>query len=224
MILPVKSTSGTIGHSGLSEVKNMANLKALGEFLDKRIKEKGWSRNEAARRSKISSSGLSTLLRGLTKPRAETLKALADALDLEEWRLLHLAGMLDQIPTGSLDQSAAYIAKRLTDLPPDFREYAIDALAAQLDAMYDFYEAHKKVTQRYEDQLRGLSLLAQEPPSETLSEEREMTSEELAEFHSIRRDAKKHTPELYEATEAEMKGRGNAYKEFSRRESRATAA
>lgn len=136
----------------------MGSLKALGEFLDKRIKAKGWSRNETARRAKISSSGLSTLLRGLTKPRAETLKALAEALDIEEYRLLYLAGMLDYIPTSNLDQSAAYIARRLTDLPPNYREVAIDAIAAQLDAFYDLYESHEK-------QLRDLSLLTQEQTS-----------------------------------------------------------
>lgn len=125
-------------------------MNELGDFLQKRIKAKGWSANETARRAGISSGGISTLLRGLAKPRVDTLKALAKVLDVEESRLLYLAGMLDELPTGNFDQSAAYIARRITDLPPRYRQVAIDALAAQLDAIYTLYEEDRGPTTQLE--------------------------------------------------------------------------
>jgi transcriptional regulator with XRE-family HTH domain len=79
---------------------------------------------------------LSRLLNGQVVPRAETLKSLAAALELDEADLLHLAGYLDEIPTDYLDPSAAQLAKQLTDLPPHVRELAIRAMGTTLEAIY----------------------------------------------------------------------------------------
>ena len=125
-------------------------MNTLGQFLQKRIEERGWSNREAARQAGISSGAISTLLRGIKKPRPETLRALADALDIEELRLLYLAGMLNEIPTGELVKEAAYIARRITNLPPRYRQIAIDAVAAQLDAIYSLYEEHTGITTQLE--------------------------------------------------------------------------
>ena len=133
--------------------------KGLGDFLQKRIEEKGWSNREAARRAGIGSGTISRLLREEKQPRAETLKALATALDVEETRLLYLAGLLDELPTSDLDQSAAYIARRLTQLPVEIREIAIDALTAQLDAIIRMWTVQKEAEEETKKLLSQLNAI-----------------------------------------------------------------
>ncbi len=49
--------------------------------------DKGWTQSELARRSGVSQATLSRVEKGTQEPRPLTLVKLADALDVEYWRL-----------------------------------------------------------------------------------------------------------------------------------------
>ena len=54
---------------------------ALGEQIRMRLKKKGISQNELARKAGISSSGMSTIINGAYDPRLGNLQMIASALD-----------------------------------------------------------------------------------------------------------------------------------------------
>lgn len=137
------------------------NLRALGHEIEKALA--GRSQSWLARKSGVGQSTISRLIRGKAKPTPETLEALAIALELEPSRFMKLAGIpLPIISDNNIDPAIAYIARRLVDLPSTYREFAIDALGAQLDVIYDLYEQHKQATEALESQLRAMSQLETE--------------------------------------------------------------
>jgi transcriptional regulator with XRE-family HTH domain len=87
-----------------------------------------------SQQSGVDQSTISRILNGKVVPTPETLESLGKALGLDPAHLMRLAGL--PIPTGEYDPEAAYIAQRLTELPPGLREQAVDALGAQLDTIY----------------------------------------------------------------------------------------
>lgn len=82
--------------------------------------------------SGVGQSTISRLLRGVYTPDPKTLERLAPALGVDPARLMALAGF--PVSTKNLDPHAAYIAARLSELPSEVRDYAIDAVSAVVDA------------------------------------------------------------------------------------------
>lgn len=118
----------------------MNELPLLGQYIKEqlRIKRKTegriWTQNELARRSGLSSGGLSMVINGKVEPTASTLKSIADALSCDVAPLLKLAGIIDN--PEDLDSSALKIAKRITNLPKTPRRYAVSTIESLLDTIY----------------------------------------------------------------------------------------
>jgi transcriptional regulator with XRE-family HTH domain len=114
-------------------------LSPLGQYIEKQLRlrqtdeGKPWSIRELARRSKLSNSGLSVIMRGGSVPDTTTLEKIATALEVPVQELLVAAG-LEVPPEPKIDRSAAYIARRLSELPGWLQEQAIDATAKLVDA------------------------------------------------------------------------------------------
>lgn len=75
--------------------RGLSPLDSLGQILKRRRKEKGLIQKEVAEKADISMAFLSALERGeKTSAKKETIKALANALDLSERELLIAAGFI----------------------------------------------------------------------------------------------------------------------------------
>lgn len=60
----------------------------IGEKIKARMKEKGLSQNELARRAGLSSSGISTIINGAFEPRMDNLRQIAQVLECQPGDLL----------------------------------------------------------------------------------------------------------------------------------------
>lgn len=112
----------------------MNDLQKLGNLIAERLG--GRSQSWLSRQSGVDQSTISRLIRGKNIPTPETLEAIGRVLGLEPVYLMKLAGIPLPRYGEQLDPSAAYIARRLTELPKDIRDDAIDALSTQLDVIY----------------------------------------------------------------------------------------
>jgi transcriptional regulator with XRE-family HTH domain len=116
-------------------------LSPLGQEIERLLDERGWNKSELGRRSGRDSSTVGRLMAGETSPTAETLLALAAALGVDGTYLLRLAGL--SIPEGVYHPEAAYIARQLTELPPDLQEQAIDAVGGVVDSFVRVADARE---------------------------------------------------------------------------------
>lgn len=87
-----------------------------------------------SQQSGVDQSTISRIINGRVDPTPETLEALGRVLGIDPAYLMRLAGF--PVNEGQYDPEAAYIAQRLTELPPGTRKQAVDALGAQLDTIY----------------------------------------------------------------------------------------
>jgi transcriptional regulator with XRE-family HTH domain len=118
-------------------VNTSSTLPPLGRFLTEQRKIRRWSQNELARRAGVNAGGLSEIVRGISLPAVETLQKLADALDADPGYLVQLAGGESVVAAqGEYDPEAAYLARKITELPNGVRRDAIDILGSQLDSIY----------------------------------------------------------------------------------------
>lgn len=104
----------------------------LIDYLRQQMARKGWSANRLAEESGVSKSALSLHLRGMVEPETATLLRIAAALQVDADHLFKLVARSEG--EGPFDPSAAYIARRLTELPQTVRDPAIDAVSGMVDA------------------------------------------------------------------------------------------
>lgn len=110
---------------------------ALGDYLQALAREKGLTLRAASLRANLPPEALSQLIRreGRFRPRPDTLRLLADALDGDFVHMMQLAGHL---PARDPDLPAIPQISRLVDrlaaLPPDRQARVMDAFLLLLDA------------------------------------------------------------------------------------------
>lgn len=111
-------------------------------YINTERKRLGWSIRELARRAGISHGGLSNILRQKSIPETTTVEKIANALATDRAYLLQLLvqSRPDAVPEPKIDPGAAYIARRLSELPDDIRDLAIDAVGAHVDNIYDIIQ------------------------------------------------------------------------------------
>jgi transcriptional regulator with XRE-family HTH domain len=94
------------------------SLKALGDFIRSQRSLAHRSLRQVADTAKISNAYLSQIERGIYKPSADVLRAIADALDISKDTLYRRAGILDPedapAPATSVEQ-AIRADERLSD-------------------------------------------------------------------------------------------------------------
>lgn len=73
----------------------MSGLKGVGDFIRAQRELTHRSMRQVASAAKISNAYLSQVERGIYKPSADVLRAIADALDISRDTLYRQAGMLD---------------------------------------------------------------------------------------------------------------------------------
>ncbi|MCB9136729.1 MAG: helix-turn-helix transcriptional regulator [Caldilineaceae bacterium] len=140
----------------------------LAEFVRERLAKLKWSQAEAARAAGISQGALSNLLNQKAIPETATVEKLADALSVSRTHMFALLAGLSAHPQSELDPTAAYIARRLTELPSKLREQAIDAVAGVVDAFSalehgDKYDALMQRAEIEADHEAGINLLMSSP-------------------------------------------------------------
>ena len=98
------------------------SVKALGDFIRSQRELTHRSLRQVAEAAKISNAYLSQVERGIYKPSADVLRAIADALDISKDTLYRQAGILDPTdePSGRTDvETAIRLDERLTDAQKD---------------------------------------------------------------------------------------------------------
>jgi len=103
--------------------------------------DKGWTQSELARRSGVSQATLSRVEKGTQEPRPLTLVKLADALDVEYWRLF--GGESGRGLSGEKHNSIMRFASQLNeldwalqDLAPDKKASILEFLAPRSGELY----------------------------------------------------------------------------------------
>jgi len=103
-------------------------------WLDKMLRQRGWSRAELARRSGLSPSTLSMISSGQRRVGLEACRAFARALQLPEAEVLRAAGLLQPDPDSKRSdpvmEELLYLAARL---PADDRQDLIDLARAKVE-------------------------------------------------------------------------------------------
>lgn len=104
----------------------------IGEKIKARMKEKGLSQNELARRAGLSSSGISTIINGAFEPRMDNLRQIAQVLECKPADLLDDDPKTEKAQEIPSDPLRASIIRDYDLLPPEaqrlVRQY-IDLLA-----------------------------------------------------------------------------------------------
>lgn len=113
-----------------------SDLTPLGQFIKRRLDELGWSQNRLGEESRIGSSSVSKLMRGLIAPTHENIEAIANALRIDQVRLKKEAGLSVVTPHVLRDPSVEYIAQQIDGLPPDIRTLFVEAIESQLKVIY----------------------------------------------------------------------------------------
>src|SRR5436190_21543519 len=75
--------------------------KAVGQFIKNQREVAGMSIRRLSDLAKVSNPYLSQIERGIYKPSAEVLKAIADALQIQSETLFARAGFIDEEKSGS---------------------------------------------------------------------------------------------------------------------------
>jgi transcriptional regulator with XRE-family HTH domain len=102
-------------------------MDTLGEWLNGKLKERGWSQAELARRASISRTSVSDIISGKADAGASVATAIASALGVDEIEVLRRAGITRNVSTPS--DRASRLAHRIAQLPEEDQEV--------LDAMID---------------------------------------------------------------------------------------
>jgi transcriptional regulator with XRE-family HTH domain len=110
------------------------NLSPLGDEIQKHLDKRGWSQRTLAMYADIGSGTVTRVMHGTHATTPKTLQAIADALEINVEPLMRLAGINLPVPAKERHQTAEYIAQQLHELPPYYRELAIEAVAGMVDA------------------------------------------------------------------------------------------
>lgn len=90
----------------------------IGEKIKQRLKEKGMSQNELARRAGLSSSGVSTIINGTFEPRMDNLRQIAQVLDCQPGDLIDGKNIKKEQETLA-DPLRASVIRDYDRLPPE---------------------------------------------------------------------------------------------------------
>ena len=90
----------------------------IGEKIKQRLKEKGMSQNELARRAGLSSSGVSTIINGTFEPRMDNLRQIAQVLDCQPGDLIDDENIKKEQETPA-DPLRASVIRDYDRLPPE---------------------------------------------------------------------------------------------------------
>lgn len=122
---------------------NRMGATELADYLKQRLEREGWSQRTLAMYSEVSQPTIVRALKGDTLPEAENLRRIADALRIDQAFLFRKAGYITTPSDENIDPAARYIAQRLSQLPDDIKEQAIDAIGVQLDTISDLASKRK---------------------------------------------------------------------------------
>lgn len=111
-----------------------SELSPLGEFIEYHVNKRGWSLRTLAMYAGLAPSTVSNAVGARHTPSPETLRKIAETLDVDESHLLRLAGHLEETQSGLNDPGVLAMAYRLEDMSPDDRMRTIRALDAMIGA------------------------------------------------------------------------------------------
>ena len=107
----------------------------IGEWINSKLRERGWSQAELARRAGVSRTSISDAISGKENVGSNLATAIARALDVSEMEVLQLAGIVQS--NHSIDDRAARLAYRIGQLPAEDQEI--------IDAMIDGLFQRRKI-------------------------------------------------------------------------------
>ncbi len=111
----------------------------LGREINDYLEKMRWSQRELARRTNISSSNISKLMRGKHTPTPETLTIIGNALGIDPMHLMRLADILPSSDKNGRDPAIEYLAQRLERMPLLARSPTIEFISTQIDAIEAVY-------------------------------------------------------------------------------------
>lgn len=123
----------------------------LATYLQEQLDRKGWSGRTLALYANVSQATIARAVKGETTPDPDSVRKIAAALEIEEIYLLRLAGHVESPAPDALDPEAAYIARRISELPPGVRQRAIDAVGCMLDTITDLVASGMHASGRGEE-------------------------------------------------------------------------
>jgi transcriptional regulator with XRE-family HTH domain len=91
-------------------------------WLNKELKDRGWSNSELARRAGVVPSTVSMVLSGKNEPTWEFCAATAAALDEPPEKVFRLVGLLPPLPGPERDVVIQQLVDSVKNLTPDDRE------------------------------------------------------------------------------------------------------
>lgn len=112
-----------------------SNQTELGKEIKKRLADLHWSQRELARRTDISHSNISKIMRGIHRPTPETLTMIGKALSVDPFYLMDLAGIPLPEDRSKRDPAIEHVAQRLEQLSPQVKSSIIVSIEAQIDAI-----------------------------------------------------------------------------------------
>lgn len=118
-------------------IMSSSDLTPLGQEIDNHLKRLGWSQRKLAEEADIDSASVSRLMRGVQDATHPLIEKIADALRVDVLHLKEVAGLRVITPPAQRDSRVEYIAQRIDALPDAIKEQAIDAVGAQVDAIYN---------------------------------------------------------------------------------------
>jgi transcriptional regulator with XRE-family HTH domain len=126
----------------------------LGVYLLELCKQRNLSMREASARAGLGVETIGTIVRrgNATKPRPDTLRQIAGALEGDFDRMMVLAGHLPDRPSADserteLRRKVHRIAELLSTLPPSLQDRLADALIVQTEASKAAFEAGERQTE-----------------------------------------------------------------------------
>jgi transcriptional regulator with XRE-family HTH domain len=109
----------------------------FAQWLQNQLNKQGWSQSELVRRSnhQVSQTQLSNVLLGRRQAGPETCIAIARALGLSNEEVFRARGWLPASKS-DIDPRAERVARRVSALPAQSREIALDAIEPMLESVY----------------------------------------------------------------------------------------
>jgi len=136
----------------------MGQEETLGGYIRRLLTERGMSMREASMQAGLAPETISQILRRgvTTRPRADTLLAIAEALAGDYARMLELAGYMqegaeDTLRDAVLQRKIARLAQVLAGLPLELKYRMADEIIIQAEAARAVYEA----AMQYHDERQG---------------------------------------------------------------------
>ncbi|NMC30718.1 MAG: helix-turn-helix transcriptional regulator [Pelolinea sp.] len=76
----------------------------FSEFIQRELSKRGWSQADFARRSGMTTGGVSMLLNQTRKPSPDTLKIIAQVFDIPIETIFRIAGLLPPVPESTIQK------------------------------------------------------------------------------------------------------------------------